>query len=343
MMKRLFFLMAIMSLVTVSMAQDAPKAWNVYKSERYYSKIETGYNYDGMSDVEFKKTLADAARLNLARMLEVKVNDYASSSHLVADSDAHSIYNAKTVFSTNVNLKFVKVESVYYPSEHRGYAIAFVDKSLAIRSYKNEIEHIISKGEAALDIASSYISSGFKSRAREELEKVLPLFEQADDAFFALTFFDSSENYSSLESKCYAVANRVKQMYADMKHSTAIYIKCNADVFGSSYTTLANDVKGELSKRGCSFTSDRSTADYIIEINASAREHTKSKYGNSETYFSYVDAAIDIQKCSTSQNIYTNEVSVKGSSTRNFNLAANDAFRKIFKEISNAIINNIEL
>lgn len=342
-MKKCFLsLVCILVHVVVALAQNCPAEWRQYTGVGYISDVQQGYNNQGMTEVAYKNYLSDIARANLARQLEVKVRDFATTTRAAVNGDVSIGYQSSTNFSTELNLKYVKTLAKYNPLTREGYAIAFIDKSSAIRSYKNEIELIVSRADNALKTATSYKSSGFKNKAREELAEVLPEFNRTEDLFFALTFLDESSNYRTLQSRCSALQRKIKQMLADLKHATVVYVKCKADMFGMQYNSLLNEIKGVLSAKGCSFTADAANADYSVEVDASAREHAHSTYGSTTTYFAYVDASIKIYKVITSQRIYEDEIMVKGGSI-NYKAAARDAYKKVSKAVGDAISDNIEL
>ncbi len=342
-MKRIYLLLFLVAMTCSVIAQDYPSEWNRYTSSRYLYDVQTAYNDRGMSEYDFKNFLAEMARATLSRTLEVRVKDAASMERSSVNGNSNMSYTAVTQFSTDVTLKYVYTKTYYNTITHEGAAIAYLDKEAACVAYKNEIDLIINRVNNALNTARSYIDTGFKSRAEEELCDVLPYFTKTDDAFFALTFFEASVDINSLRSRCNALQQAVKQLLADLQHASVIYLDCSADLLGTPYTTLANEVKGVLSKQGCSFTINRNQADWIITIQASARRHDHSTYGAVTTYFAYVDAAIIIDKVVTSQRIYHDEVTIKGAHTRDYSAAAREAYKKISNRIGEAIATNIEL
>lgn len=342
-MKRTLLLSLLVCVVCFVKAQDYPLEWSRYTGGRYLYDVQTAYNSRGMSEYEFKNYLAETARATLSRTLEVRVQDAARMDRSSIDGNSSISYSAVTQFSTDVTLKYVYTKTYYNGHTGEGAAIAYLDKEAACVAYKNEIDLIINRVSNTLATARSYINTGFKSRAEDELNGVLPYFVKTDDAFFALTFFESGVDINSLRSQCNKLQREVKQMLADLQHSSVIYLSCSADLLGTPYHTLGNEVKGVLSKQGCSFTNDRSRADWVITIKAEARTHSHSTYGATTTYFAYVDAAIIIDKAITSQRIYQDEVTIKGGHTRDYTAAARDAYQKISKRIGDAIATNIEL
>ena len=333
----LFSVFAIIGLY----AQNYPTEWNKYKGGRYLCDIQQGYNNRGMSGEAYKNYLADIARANLARQLEVNVKDFATTSRHSVNGDVSIDYQSQLEISSQIKLKHVKTEMTYDPYSQEGFAIAYIDKIAAARAYKNDIELILSDTENALANARNYKNNGLKTQAKGELSAALPMLEQTDDLFFALTFFDESTNYRYLLTKCSNLEQSIKKLLTELDHAIVICVQCKADKYGVQYKTLGDEVKGVLSARGCSFTTDPTKADYVIKINATARKHAHSTFGSTTTYFAYVDATISITN-KKSQRIYEDMISVKGGSI-NYELAANDAYKKVSKQIGSAVSENIEL
>lgn len=338
---RQYFSVLFISLFFGLAAQNYPAEWDKYKGGRYLSDIQQGYNDRGMSDDAYKNYLADIARGNLARQLEVKVSDYATTSRHSVNGEVSIDYQSQLNVSTQIKLKHVKTQMIYNPYTREGFAIAYIDKTAAAKAYKNDIELVISDVEKSLANARNYKNNGLKTKAQGELNEALPKLEQTDELFFALTFFDESTNYGYLLSKCSRLEQSIKKLLAELDHAIVICVQCKADKYGVPYKTLANEVKGVMSARGCSFTDDPSKADYVIKISATARKHAHSTFGSTTTYFAYVDASISIIN-KKSQRIYEDVISVKGGSI-NYELAANDAYKKVSKQLGRAVSDNIEL
>lgn len=328
--------------VAVSLiAQNHPAEWNQFVGSRYLSDIQQGYNNRGMTEDAYKNYLADIARGNLARQLEVNVKDFATSSRHSINGDVSIDYKSQLDISTQIKLKHVKTQMTYNHYTREGFAIAYIDKIAAASAYKNDIDLVLYEAENLLSSARNYKNNGLKTKAKSELNDALNLLSQTDDLFFALTFFDESTNYRYLLTKNLNLEQAIKNMLTELDHAIVICVKCKADKYGVPYKKLAEEIKGVMSQRGCSFTSDPQKADYVINISATARKHAHSTFGSATTYFAYVDATLSIVN-KRSQRIYEDVVSVKGGSI-SYELAANDAYKKVSMRIGNAVSENIEL
>ncbi|MDE5612959.1 MAG: hypothetical protein K2I90_13215 [Odoribacter sp.] len=315
-------------------AQSCPPEWVKYTSGDYLYDIQSDNNNRGVSETDFKNQLLNAARANLAKKVQMQVKEEAGMNKSAVDGKSHVSYTSSTRFSTDVDLKFVDTRTLYNADTKEGLAIAFIEKATACMFYRNEIGRILDKVDNALKTANNYIVSGFKERAKAEVEAVLPEFSRTEEPFFWLNFFGVSRaETSELADKCNAREQAVKQLLADLKHGTLICLVCTADLFGRSYPTLQNELKGKLSAGGCSFTDNPAEADWVIRVKVSARKQKTAVLGGITSYFAYADALITIDKGITSQRIYEDEISVKGGHTRNYTEAAREAYKDLSKRL----------
>ncbi len=324
-------------------AQQCPPEWVEYTFDGYLYDIQNDCNTRGLSETAFKSYLLNIARTNLAKKVQMRVKDEANLHKNSVDGYSHISYSSSTHFSTEVNLKLVDSKTLYNASTKEGFAIVFIDKSAACRYYRNEIDRVLSKADNALTTANNYVASGFKERARGEMKAILPEFSKTEEPFFWLSFFEISRaELTDLTGRCNTREQAVKQMLADLKHGTLICLSCVTDLFGQSYIALQNELKGRLAVGGCSFTDNPGEADWIIGIEAAAREQNIAVLGGMTSYFAYVDARVAIDKGATSQRIYENEISVKGGHTRNYMEAARAAYKDLSKQLGEVLKESIK-
>ena len=130
---------------------------------------------------------------------------------------------------------------------------------------------------------------------------------------------------------------RLMAMVAQLKNALTICLKADAKIFSSAYPALQAELQGHLSKLGCSFVTDPSTADWVIDISAQAREYNTTTMGNVSTYFVYVDANVAITKTATGQRVYENVFSEKGGHTHNYEQAARDAYKYLLPKLRDVL------
>lgn len=342
-MKQALFAFCLLWLSFSVKAQQYPSEWEKYTQDGYMYDIQSDNNDRNLSESAFKNNLLNIARTNLAKQIEVRVQDVAQLNKASVDGHTSISYLSNTKFSTDVNLKLVETKTIYNSASKIGYAIAYINREAARNYYKNELSLLYNKVNNSITLAENFISSGFKGKAQAELGSSLQQFVLVDEPLFWLNVFGTSlPELTEWQTRFGAVEQNIKQMLADLKHGTVIYLSCTADVFGKPYPTLQNELKGILAADGCSFTDNPTNADWAITITCSAREYSNVKIGNSNSYFSYVDAQIVIDKVVTSQRIYEDEISVKGGHIFGYSEAAKVGYKDIKQQIGKIIKDNIK-
>jgi len=328
---RRFFTIAFLLASIIALGQNYPSEWTRYTSDAYFHDIESATT---------KQDALELARTNLARQIQVKVNEVSQMDKNVVDGKSRIIYNSTKSFSTGVDMNLAETRSSYNDALGKYYVLAYIDKAAANAFYENEVKMLISNANNAISIAKNYISTGYKQKAKAELEKVQQQFDGAGKSFFWLNVFGMNElqiqNYLKQVHDC---EQTVKQMLSELEYGTTYCVVCEADLFGKRYVKLGNEVKGDLSDSGCNFVDNPSDADIVIRIQASARKYNEFQ----GAYFTYVDAAVNIDKNATGQRIFEDEISVKGAHTLSYDEAARDGYKQIRKDIVKLLKENIKL
>ncbi|MBQ6082819.1 MAG: hypothetical protein IJK92_00485 [Bacteroidales bacterium] len=317
-------------------AQNYPSDWVKYTSDRYFHDIESASS---------KQTALDLSRTNLARQIQVKVQEQSQIDKQAVNGKTSVLYSSQKNFSTDVDMDLAQTQSYYDESASKYYVITYINRQEACNYYENDVKMFVSNVNNIIAIADNYINTGFKSKAKDELQRALDMFDgRIGKPFFWMNVFGLDEyEIRQYLNKVNKLEQTVKSKLADLEYGTTYCIVCTADNFGRKYFKLQNEIKGDLSESGCNFVDDPNTADYVIYIDAAAREYNKVETGNVTAYHSFVDAAIAIDKVATNQRIYEDEISVKGSHTLSFDEAGRDGYKKIRKEISKMLKENIKL
>lgn len=343
-MKKIIAIAILLFAGYIVKAQNYPSEWSLYMSDAYYSAVESGINEQNLPEEKFRNELLDIARANLAKQIKVKVNDVSLMNKEVVNGKSEIYYAASRNISTNVEMRFAESKSHIDIVTGKQFVIVYINKLEACRYYENEIKQQIDKIENYVTIADNYTNTGFKAKAKEELQKALALFDNAGEIFMGLNVFGMPDyQMGHYINRLNQQEQNLKKKIADLEYGTTYCIVCNADNFGKAYPKLKNEVKGDLSASGCNFVDDQDSADYVIYIDASSREYNTVVTGNITSYYSFVDAVIAIDKVVTNQRIFEDEISLKGAHTLSFDEAGRDGYKKIRKEISKIIKENIEL
>lgn len=338
-MKNMLCLFCFLLLSANITAQSYPPEWIKYTSDGYIYDIQNGINDNNLPEVDFKNYLVDIARTNIAKQIQICINDVTILNKNTINGRTDITYFSKTIFSTKINLRLLETKVIYKSAEKKGYAIAYIDLDAAYKFYEKELTVTYNKINNKISITKDYISSGFKAKAQQELESTLKLFTSVDETLFWLNIFGASPSeLEKWQENLNIQEQKIKSMLIELEHGTVIYLSCTAYLFKDQYTILTGQIKGILSEYGCSFTDTPTNADFVITIKCHSRKHSHITIGKTNTYFSYVDANISIDKMIASQRIYQNELSVKGGHTSNYIQAANNAYNNLLIQIKDIII-----
>ncbi len=336
---RICFFLCLLCIYFGISAQQYPPEWLKYTSGGYMYDIQSDYNNRDLTETKFKNYLLDIARTNLAKQIQVQVQDVAKLDKLSNNGRTCITYSSNTSFSTDVNLKLVETKTSYDPTTKQGFAIAYLNRDAARNYYQNELMLVYNKIDNSVVLSNNFIEAGFKTKAKSEFESSLKHFALIDKPLFWMNIFGASQSeLTDWTERFNAKEREIKQRLAEFKHSTTIYLSCSADIFGKSYPTLQNELKGLLAADGCNFTNNPANADWVITVICNSREHSQKYFKDTtSSYFAYVDAQIIIDKVITSQRIYENELSSKGGHTSGYSQAAKDAYKKLKKDLGHII------
>lgn len=324
-------------------AQSYPADWDVYQSPKYFYSIQSGSNSEGLSNNEYFEILTSSAISGLARQLEVKVNETAELEKISNNGASSVSYSSKSSYSTDVKLKLVNTKTHFSKKDNTWYAIAYIEKSSTISYFKKVIEDNLSAAERLYNYSNDLISLGYKEKAKKELSSALEYCSKTDEAFYWLKMCGiSSSEYTAILGIRNNLDSLIQQKVAQLGHDTTLFIACTANCFETNYNQLESSLKSRLSSEDRSFVNNKASADWIITINASARQHNAVSYGSLSSYFAYVDATCTLYKATTGQMIYEGSFSEKGGSTISYDESAKDAYKRIASKILSAIDGLIE-
>ena len=323
--------------------QECPPEWRQYTTNGYIYDIQHDRNTSGCPETDFRNYLTDIARANVGKQIQVRITDYASLNKVSINGMSSTSYTASTQFSTDLNIKLVETKSCYNTFSGDGFSIAYINKSKAASVYVKDVRVIFNRISNAIAVADTYVSTGFKTKARSELTSAENEFSRLGEPFFWLAVFECPESeLNDLLSERTSLEQTLTRRFAELQHGINVYVQCSADMFGQPYPQLSGDVKVRLSAIGCTFCDDARGSDWIVKIRSAAEEYNHVSIGGNSAYFSYVHANLSIIKTITGQNIYEGEISEKGSHTHNYNQAARVGYKRIAEQISEILTKYIK-
>lgn len=345
-MKRLFLLSLIIPVLATAQIPnwyDLNSRNAIYPQTDYYTGFGTTSIING--NVNTALTMAqNAARVEALSSIRVHVEnittDQSSFQQLMTNDEiSETIFeqlDSKTHTTIDIDAPGLQVET--YRNGNEVAAFAYVKRQTLLRQLDKSITVGLTKIESQLDNADELINQGQKMEAREQIKSLPKIFAEVSRDQKLLAVVDSESDAETLQlNESKTLQQRYIQMLASLKHGINIYLNCHADLFGNNYPTLANTIKGELSKIGCTFVTSAAKADWAIYVSAKAREYNAPTMGGYTTYFAYVDATLAIDKVVTNQRIYENILNQKGGHTKNYIEAAMDGYKMISPLLADSI------
>ncbi|MBE6320916.1 MAG: hypothetical protein E7075_08125 [Bacteroidales bacterium] len=351
--KPLLITMVCWAMATVAAFAQLPPTWCDHDLRRLDypdSEYFTGYAEGAPTGNERPEIaiqrLKDAARVEALSTIRIHVKNNTTNNALSQTLRSNEgtfrqsmrEFTSSTTTTVDMKIPGLQIESWRNPQTGTIAAFAYVKKSTLIRQLEKQITVALTKVEMSLDQVDQLIATGQKLQARSAAEKALPLFTEVDEAQKLLVEVDTDATEETLMlSETRTLQQRLMAMVAQLKNALTICIKVHATAFESTYPALQEELKGALSQLGCNFVTDPSTADWVIDISATAREYNKVATSNINTYFAYVDATISITKIATGQRVYENIFTEKGGHTHNYQQAVRDAYKYLTPKICQVV------
>jgi len=353
-MRKILLIILLAAICIAAFAQvpdwyDAALRTQFYPTDVYFSGFAVNEVAKGEDLDKALESIKAAARVEAVSTIQIHVQsvkqdysrseDYTNSKKDMAEF--YQRFESMAKLSTDIDIPGLKIES--YRDGNVVAAFAYVKKRDLQRQLEKQITMGLTRMETQLDNTDELISKGEKAEARSriaDLGKDFAAIERNQELLLAVDPKADAESLQLKELKDLKL--RHTQMMTALKNGIYIALQCEADCFGSPFPTLQNELKGNLSDIGCSFTDNPDEADWLIVISAKAREHRAEKYGNYTSYFVYVDSHIAITKQATKQKVYEDEISVKGGDTLNNTNAAHVAYKDTTTKLTAIIKEQIQ-
>jgi len=322
--------------------QDYPDRWTQFNSERYIHSIEEGEYVVGMSKSAFLNDMVDRARLNVAKQISISVEDKAQLLKESINGISNVAYSSHTEYTTSLTMKLLHTETEYLGTIEKGFAIAYLDKVEACGYWSKEAEKVLTEIETGINKAEKMMSLGYKERAKVVIEELPYQCDEMRDPLIWLNLCSYPKaEYEELLDRFTTYKKRIEEALLSLGHGIAIYLDYHSDLFGEEYSAFLNQLSASLSSRERRFVDNPIESDWIVKIDAKAREGQRTIVGTKSVFFTYVDVFLTITKTSTSQTIYKDSFTVKEGDTRNYFHAGLTAFKSISELLADPIINQI--
>lgn len=330
---------------------DNQRAFN-YPIKQYFVGFAEGQKRSNESLEAAMSRIKNAARVEAVSTIRVHVQNTTDINGLSRTLESmegtfyQSIeeFSSRTTTSVDMEIPGLQIDAWRNPQTGDIAAFAYVKKSTLIRQLEKKITVCLTKIETSLDQIDQLIGNGQKLQARDLAQKTLPQFAEVDEAQKLLAAVDENADEESLQlQETRNLQRRLIDFIAQLKNGINVYISCRASMFGQNYSALKGEIEGALSPLGCTFVSSADQSDWAIYITASAREYNKIGEGNDAQYVVYIDTKLSIDKTTTGQRIYEEQLKPeKGMWTLSYEQAARDGYRQIAQKLSNLIKQQIQ-
>ena len=133
-MKRVCIFLCSLWILLSADAQQYPPEWVSYTLGGYLYDIQSDSNTKNLSETDFKNYLLNIARTNLAKQVQVRVQDAARLEKSSKDGHTTITYSAKTDFSTDEeylkHIQTLKSRSMY----DTGVSISKSDETIILQT-----------------------------------------------------------------------------------------------------------------------------------------------------------------------------------------------------------------
>jgi hypothetical protein len=300
-MKKLLLLFTLMS----SFATAQKPAWidDTYRMTNYsYENYLTGFAVNEGSNTDaFTKNLKAAAKAELIEGIQVSVQSAKTNLKSENNGNFSEDFTATTRTVADADITGLKMEYYYDNATKQGYAFAYVSKSEVKGFYTANISFGIQKIESVISSAQQLEASNNKGKAKKIYEEALPLFKDLQFAQQLLIAIGSDEASVQTE-KSLRLKEEIIQSITRMQSAIVVYITSKEQNFTQKVSLLEPKLKAFLSQRGCSYTTNPESADWLLTIEASTRQGREVE----GIFFSYLDVIVSLVERSTGKEIYSN-------------------------------------
>lgn len=323
--------------------QNFPSKWIKFHSDGYIYAIESDVKPSNTTQTSFVNSLLDRARLNVAKQVNLSINDYAKLVKQSLDGITSIVYSSSTTYSTEATMRLLRTDSEYQQADGKGFAIAYLDKIEVCGYWSKEAERILLEQENGIARAERMIALGYKEQAKPILEQLVAEYGVIDEPLVWLATCSYPENqYHGLLNRYTINVRKIDNTLLSLGHGITIFIDYHSDLFGEDYPAAISQLSAKLSSADRSFVDNPLDADWIVKITATAREGQTTTIGSNTAYFAYVDVSTTVVKGSTAQTVFNDTFSIKEGDTRGMKQAAVAAFQRIVTPLFERIDCNIK-
>lgn len=325
-----------------------------YPSDSYYTGYVEGKLQNGESLENAISRLKDAARVELASTIRTSVeqtldsrtqSDMQQSGSFFDEQIRETFVSETRITSSIKDIPGLKIEAYNNSKTNEICAFAYVKRSTLINHLVKRIALLSGKAENDLEQAQEMASNAQKSQARSVIERGLHNLIQVEEAQNLLVAVDETVDEETLQiEQTRTLYRQLAALREQLRNALAVFLQCEARLFGSDYIALKGAIEGALSEAEVSFVNDPEETDWAVYIHAQAQEHAKKDFGNMSNYAAFVEVHMDIDSKSNGKRVYSSGLTSDiANHTRGFEPAAREAYRNITPKIIEILKKQINL
>lgn len=343
-MKQLLFILFVLFFTIQPSIGQKPEWLNEnYRKNNYPSSVfivefiqDNKKTTESVSQAE--ERLKDLARANIAKSIRITIQsvEQQESENIIKNKKEsfYERYNSSILTKSNLNINGIELTTYYSPEKEQVFVLAVLNRYEAIGYHKGLLNNYLSKINGHVEQAKKFTSQSEINKAKEVYKKTFPLFDQIAYSQNLLIALNKKNNAGHKQEEVIQLYNEINLALNELEQGIFIYIEADAALFDEKTNELVQVLKGQLSKNGCSFTSEKEESDWIIVLEGKATEYNTIQ----GLYFSYVDVVVKLTKTKNQQKVYEDIIKQKGGSSIGYKEAGLKAYRSISQKLTKQII-----
>ena len=358
-MRRLIAIVGLTLLPLLASAQsdrpewcDATSRQVIYPDHDYFVGFASGFARQGESIENAIARLKTEAQSDAAQHIQVHVQ--SASLDAVESAQVRTAQNFDEVIRSNFKRATTTYTDMEIPNlQSKSWSdiksrevdvVVYVKRRDFMRYFDRQVESLLGKLETALETVQQQEQQGSQIKGHATAEEALKICPQVEYAQRMVALADPEASMEDLQMPRYT--DLVKQLaaaIARLRHATAFFIDCA----GTAYPLFNKEIRGILSEKGCQFTNDRESADWVVDIDANV---INTIHNEGMPYFVYVDGTLSVLNGKTGQKVLEGRLStlepnhydgIKGSDFST-DRAERIAYRETARIVANAILKLVQ-
>jgi len=335
----------IFFLYTFSIVLYGQPHWTVaserevnYPQKTFFTGYAQGNLRQNETVEDAKNRLMREAQGLLSESIRINVRSQTASrtvSTTVNNRDRFdAVFESDVQTASDIEIVGIRSEPPYY-DKATGivYAFAHVSRQELSNYYKSNLAMNLTQVEGLLQTAKNLEEAGQKVKARQQCDATLPLLSRIRSVQDLLTAINPGISSEDLQqAKTETIHNQIVKMRALLAQAVLVYVESKEFLFDEQVNIVANQLKAELAKSGCSFVDDAKKADFKLNIKVSTR-HANT---NNNFVFCIADTQVELYDIRKQKIVYSDLISQRSGDTSQ-ERAARRAMTDVVKKVSESL------